>query len=161
MVKEPGIRGVAKMILPKLANRPEYVRRFFEEVRLVAKLRHPNIVQVIDYDRLDDGTPFFVMELLEGKTLRRAIGDRKRPIPARLAYEIMRQVCEGLYRMHSNTPPVVHRDIKPDNIFLHRPEFGEPAVKILDLGVAAVLDGKREAGMVRDAPLRRARAISP
>ncbi len=58
-----------KMILPDLSTNASYVRRFLEEVELLTKLNHPNIVQVFDFDELDDGTPFFVMERLEGKSL--------------------------------------------------------------------------------------------
>ncbi len=55
----------------------------------------------------------------------------------------MRQLCDGLYRVHSHNPPIVHRDIKPANLFLHRPEFAEPTLKILDFGVASMLGGDR------------------
>lgn len=73
VVKHPGIRGVMKMILPDLSTSASYVRRFLDEVAILTKLNHPNIVQVFDFDTLADGTPFFVMEHLEGKTLGAAM----------------------------------------------------------------------------------------
>src|SRR3954467_10515434 len=62
VVKDPGIRGAAKIMSARLGRRGAAVARFYDEAARVAKLRHPNIVQIIDYDRLADGTPFFVME---------------------------------------------------------------------------------------------------
>ncbi len=157
VVKHPGIKGVMKMILPDLAASESYVRRFLEEVAILTKLNHPNIVQVFDFDTLDDGTPFFVMEKLQGKTLGEAMvetspdGRRvKRAFPARIAYEITRQICEALHRAHSLQPRgVIHRDLKPENIFIHHPEgSGEPIIKLLDFGVAAFEQAVREAGPV-------------
>jgi serine/threonine protein kinase len=147
VVKEPGILGAMKIMLPSFAKRPEFVTRFFDEVRLLAQLRHPHIVQVFDYDQLDDGTPYVVMERLIGVTLRaglRNLRAKGTPISAKLTYEITRQLCEGLFRAHSNTPAIVHRDVKPENIFFHQPEFADTIVKVIDFGIAAVLDGTRD-----------------
>jgi serine/threonine protein kinase len=147
VVKEPGIPGAMKVMLPDFAKRPEFVARFFDEVRLLAQLRHPNIVQVFDFDQLDDGTPYVVMERLLGVTLRaglRNLRERGTPISAKLIYEVTRQLCEGLFRAHSNTPAIVHRDVKPENIFFHQPEFADTIVKVIDFGIAAVLDGTRD-----------------
>jgi serine/threonine protein kinase len=147
VVKEPGISGAMKVMHPWFANRPEFVVRFFDEVRLLAQLRHPNIVQVFDFDRLADGTPYVVMERLLGVTLRaglRNFREKRTPISAKLVYEIMRQLCEGLFRAHSNTPAIVHRDVKPENIFFHQPDYADTVVKIIDFGIAAVLDGTRD-----------------
>jgi serine/threonine-protein kinase len=156
VVKHPGIRGVMKMILPSLAANATYVRRFLEEVEILTKLNHPNIVQVFDFDTLEDGTPFFVMERLEGKTLGAAMGlvrggaRVRKAFPARVAYEITRQTCEALYRAHSLQPrAVVHRDLKPENIYIHQASFGgEPVIKLLDFGVAAFEQAARETGPV-------------
>jgi serine/threonine-protein kinase len=147
VVKAPGIPGAMKVMLPSFARRPEFVTRFFDEVRLLAQLRHPNIVQVFDYDQLDDGTPYVVMERLKGVTLRaglRNLRAKGTPVSAKLTYEITRQLCEGLFRAHSNAPVIVHRDVKPENIFFHQPEFADTIVKVIDFGIAAVLDGTRD-----------------
>jgi len=146
VVKEPGIRGAMKVIHPKIGLRTELVERFLTEVRLLTHLQHRNIVRVLDFDRLEDGTPFLVMELLAGGTLRQVMRTHGRSLRAAMAYEIIRQACEGLDRAHSGTPAVVHRDFKPENVFLHSPTGDEPVIKLLDFGVAALVDGKRDKG---------------
>ena len=138
VAKEPGIVGAMKVLLPAFAQQDAFTRRFFEEVRLLARLRHPNIVGVIDFDSLDDGAPFVVMERLTGHTLRSALRERRHPLSPTAVYDIIRQLCEGLYCAHSNAPPIVHRDVKPENVFLHRPRFATPIVKLIDFGIAGV-----------------------
>lgn len=138
VAKEPGIVGAMKVLLPAFAQQDAFTRRFFEEVRLLARLRHPNIVGVIDFDSLDDGAPFVVMERLTGHTLRSALRERGRPLSPTEVYDITRQLCDGLYCAHSNAPPIVHRDVKPENVFLHRSKFATPIVKLIDFGIAGV-----------------------
>jgi serine/threonine protein kinase len=150
VVKEPGIRGAMKVMHPPMVTRPDCVARFFDEVRLLAKLRHKNIVAVYDFDTLGDGTPYLVMEKLEGETLRSTLRKSARSkygFPARGAYEVIRQTCEGLYRAHTQPTPVVHRDIKPENLFLNQlPGTDEVEVKVLDFGVAALVDSNGSRG---------------
>jgi len=138
VLKEPGIVGAMKVLRPTFAHDREFVRRFFEEVKLLARVRHPNIVSVIDFDVLDDGTPFVVMERLMGHTLRNALRSNSSGLPPRVAYDVARQLLEGLFCAHANTPPIIHRDVKPENIFLHRPKLATPVVKLIDFGIAAV-----------------------
>jgi eukaryotic-like serine/threonine-protein kinase len=146
VVKAPGIRGAMKVMYPSMVTRPDCVARFFDEVRLLARLRHKNIVAVYDFDTLGDGTPFLVMEKLEGETLRSTLRKSARStqgFPAHGAYEVTRQTCEGLYRAHTQPSPVVHRDIKPENLFLNQlAGSDEVEVKVLDFGVAALVDGQ-------------------
>jgi serine/threonine protein kinase len=150
VVKEPGIRGAMKVMYPSMVARPDCVARFFDEVSLLANLRHRNIVAVQDFDRLRDGTPFLVMEKLEGETLRGTLRKSTRitqGFPARGAYEVIRQTCEALYRAHTQPIAVVHRDIKPENLFLNQiPGSDEVEIKVLDFGVAALVDGARSRG---------------
>jgi len=138
--KDPGIRGVLKMMSMKLAADAGFRARFFDEVRVIAQLEHPNIVKVFDYDMLPDGTPFYVMELLIGKTVGEVLRGKGR-VPPTVAYEITRQLLEALQCAHTNVPAVVHRDVKPDNLFLHAPRYGEPVLKLLDFGVSAIIGG--------------------
>jgi serine/threonine protein kinase len=72
VVKGHLIQGAMKVLLPSFAKVPEFAERFLGEVKVTARLQHPNIVQVLDFDRLEDGTPFMVMERLRGRTRRAA-----------------------------------------------------------------------------------------
>jgi len=145
VTKPPAITGVLKLMGLDIADDVALQRRFFDEVRILAQLDHPNIVRVFDYDTLEDGTPFYVMELLHGGTLRDAIASVGQ-VPPRAAFELTRQLCSALDCAHTHDVQVVHRDIKPDNIFLHTPRHGEPLVKLIDFGVSAFSD-RTEDGM--------------
>ncbi len=145
VTKPPAITGVLKLMGLDIADDVVLQRRFFDEVRILAQLDHPNIVRVFDYDALEDGTAFYVMELLHGQTLRDVIASLGR-VPPRAAFELTRQLCSALHCAHTHEVQVVHRDIKPDNIFLHTPKHGEPLVKLIDFGVSAFSD-RTEDGM--------------
>jgi serine/threonine-protein kinase len=104
-------------------------------------------VQVLDFDQLVDGTPFMVMERLRGRTLRAALRETRQQgklWTAANTYAVAAQAAEGLYRAHSLEPSIVHRDVKPENIFLHRRGSSyDSIVKVMDFGVAAVV-GERD-----------------
>jgi len=141
------IPGAMKVLHPSFARMPEFADRFLEEVKVTAQLQHPNIVQVLDFDRLANGAPFMVMDRLRGRTLRAALRETRQRgktwTPAN-TYAVAAQVCEGLSRAHSHPRAIVHRDIKPENIYLHRPEGGlDSVVKVMDFGVAAIV-GQRD-----------------
>src|SRR5512134_1829301 len=107
-------RDVAIKVLPDhLAADPDVRARFDREARAIAALSHPNLLTIHEFTVAGD-TPFAVMELLEGETLRRRIADG--PLPWRTSLEIIHEVAEGLAAAH--TKGVIHRDLKPDNIFL-------------------------------------------
>jgi serine/threonine protein kinase len=143
VVNESGVEGAMKVMLPSLVKAPEIVARFFQEARLLATLKHPNIVRIIDFDRLADGTPFVVMERLKGRTLGKALRALRESggLTPSLAYEIIRQLCEGLHFAHSHDPPIVHRDVKPENVFVHAASTDTVLIKLIDFGIAAVMDG--------------------
>lgn len=147
VVKPPEIQAVVKLMSRELTERAEYRERFLDEVRVLAQLDHPNIVKVSDYDSLTDGTPFYVMELLHGRTVGDVLSTMG-TIPPRVAFEITRQLCEALSCAHHHDVPVVHRDIKPENIFLHAPRHGEPVVKLIDFGVVAIADRQPDGAFV-------------
>jgi serine/threonine protein kinase len=122
-----------KLMSAEIADRPEALARFEREVRLAAGLRSPHVVQVLDHG-LDaaSGTPFIVMELLEGESLARRLKRSGRLSPGE-TFGIISDVVRALGRAHA--AGIVHRDLKPDNIFLVRNE-DEGLAKILDFGVA-------------------------
>ena len=129
-----------KVLQGRFADHASLRGRFDREARALAGLAHPNIVQVSDYGTID-GKPFVVMEKLEGRTLRELI-DRG-PIDPDRALAITRQLLRGLSYAHSHG--LVHRDIKPGNIFLQRIDANTDLVKILDFGFAKFISGKEAA----------------
>ncbi|MDL1950403.1 serine/threonine protein kinase, partial [Acidobacteria bacterium ACD] len=121
-------RDVAIKVLPDhLAGDPKALRRFESEARSLAALSHPGILALFDVGR-DGGIAYAVTELLEGETLRAAL--LRGPLPWREAVEISSAVAEALEAAHSRG--IVHRDVKPENIFLC--SGGSP--KVLDFGLA-------------------------
>ena len=122
-------RDVAVKVLPDtVAGDPERLTRFEREAKSVATLAHPNILAVYDFGR-DGDTTYMVTELLEGESLRERLSEGA--LPPRKAAELARQVARGLAAAHAKG--YVHRDIKPDNIFVTL----EGRAKILDFGLVA------------------------
>ncbi len=131
-------RAVAIKVLHADLNRNrEAAQRFQREAIASGRLDHPNIVGVSDFGVLDDGACFLVMEALEGESLGARL-EREKQLPWRDALAILRGVLAGLHHAHERG--VVHRDIKPDNIFLAR-KNDELVVKILDFGIAKLYAG--------------------
>jgi eukaryotic-like serine/threonine-protein kinase len=125
-------RDVAIKVLPAaFASDPDRLRRFEQEALSVARLGHPNIVAVHDVGTYE-GSPFLVTELLEGLTLRQRMNGQ--PLPVRRAIEYAIQIVHGLAAAHERG--IVHRDIKPDNLFVTR----DGHLKILDFGLAKLTD---------------------
>jgi serine/threonine-protein kinase len=115
--------------------------RFKREALAVARLKHPHIVTVYDFGIMPEGGAYLVMEFLEGNTLRVEIQERER-LPAGPAVELMRQICSAVHAAH--VEGVIHRDLKPDNIFLERGRDSALVVKILDFGVAKLRQNTAE-----------------
>lgn len=131
-------RAVAiKVLHPDLGKNKEASQRFQREAIASGRLDHPNIVGVSDSGFLEDGCPYLVMEVLEGEELGKRL-EREKRIPWPEAIELMRGVLAGLRHAHEKS--VIHRDIKPDNIFLARKD-GEVIVKLLDFGIAKLVAG--------------------
>ncbi len=129
-------RAAIKILRGALASSPRMVERFVREVELVNLLRHPNIVEIHELGQLDDGRPYYTMELLEGTTLDALLRAQGR-MPASEALEILEPVCSALRAAHA--AGIVHRDVKASNIFLSR-EGGPPGIKLLDFGIAKLTD---------------------
>lgn len=107
------------------------IERFKREARTAAKLDHPNTVRVFDYG-VAEKTCYLIMECLEGETLRKRLSDNKQ-MSLTQVIDFAKQVCQALSMIHSKG--VVHRDLKPDNIFFHQKD-GREVVKLLDFGIA-------------------------
>jgi serine/threonine-protein kinase len=131
-------RAVAiKVLHADLGRNKEAAARFQREALASGRLDHPNIVCVSDFGVMEDGCLYLVMEALEGEGLGTRL-ERDKRIAWLEAVGIIRQVLAGL--RHAHDKGVVHRDIKPDNIFLAHKD-GEPIVKILDFGIAKLYAG--------------------
>jgi Tol biopolymer transport system component len=131
-------RQVAIKVLPAaFASEPDRVERFEREALAVARLTHPNILAIYDVGTYD-GAPYLVTELLDGETLRARLNGR--PLPVATAIDYASQVARGLAATHEHG--IVHRDIKPDNLFV----TVDGRVKILDFGLAKLTDVDAETG---------------
>ncbi|WP_242344961.1 serine/threonine-protein kinase [Anaeromyxobacter terrae] len=142
-----------KVLNPEYVARPDVVERFFREARVVNDIDHEHIVEVTDFVEAP-GLAYLVMELLEGASLRELMTQRGRKYPPlNRMLRIMTQVCEALEAAHEKG--VVHRDLKPDNIFVVERD-GADFVKVLDFGVAKLRDpvdhAATSAGMVLGTP---------
>ena len=140
--EEPTIkkRVAIKVLRHAFAEDASAAARFEREARAANDVRHPGIVDVFAFGRLPDGRPYLVMTLLEGRSLRAEIAARTR-IPPAEAWGIAREVAEALGAAHE--AGVVHRDLKPDNVFLE--SFGSSALRrtrVLDFGLAKVMHAK-------------------
>jgi len=121
-------RDVAvKVIHAELAREPERIKRFEQEARAAGALNHPNVCAILDIGS-QEGSPFVVMELLEGETLRERLNVG--PIPVCKSIDYASQVAHGLAAAHEKG--IVHRDLKPENLFLTK----DGRVKVLDFGLA-------------------------
>ena len=131
-----GRKFALKVLRARFADNLQVADRMRIEAQAAAKLNHPNIVQVVDFWIAADGRPCMVMELLEGRTVAAELVAR-RQIPLPEAIHITRQLLSALAVAHDLG--VIHRDIKPENLFLHQPGDHPRILKVLDFGIARVV----------------------
>src|SRR5882724_10698607 len=131
-----------KVIDRKVAEMPGVRSRFLREARAAAQIHHPNVARVSHYGE-QDGECFYVMELVEGETLEAKVR-REGPMPLALALEVIEQAARALAA--AAKCGVVHRDIKPSNIMLESDPSGSLIVKVIDYGIAKILDPEAERG---------------
>jgi serine/threonine protein kinase len=129
MLKRP---CAIKLIHPDRAGDPQVLARFEREVRMTARLSHWNTVEIFDYGRTDDGTFFYVMEYLPGLSLQDLL-DRHGPLPAERVVHLLRQTCQALREAHASG--LIHRDIKPGNVFAAQRGGLYDVAKLLDFGL--------------------------
>jgi serine/threonine-protein kinase len=142
-------RFAVKLLHHELARQPEVVTRFQREAEAASVLTHPNVVGVYDVNTSADGRPYIVAELLEGEELGRYL-ERRGKLATIEAVHIVRQVCHALAAAHRHG--IVHRDVKPENVFLAGPNA---TVKVLDFGISKVAetsDGLTKTGTVMGTP---------
>ena len=134
-----GRKAAIKVLRTELSRRADIVARFFNEARATSQVSHPSIVACLDFGHDRGGSAYIVMELLEGENLRDRL-DQVGQIPWARAVTITRQVASALAAAHRLG--VVHRDLKPDNIFLvdDADVVGGERAKVLDFGIAKLAD---------------------
>ncbi|MDQ3033929.1 MAG: protein kinase [Myxococcota bacterium] len=132
-----------KIMNPQLSRDASLKERFRREAKNAAAIAHPNIIEIHDYGETDDGTPYLVMELLDGMGLERMIA--KGPMAAPQVCSLGLQIARGLARAHDFQ--VIHRDLKPENIFISRGGGGRLVPKILDFGIARSMHDQRLTSM--------------
>jgi eukaryotic-like serine/threonine-protein kinase len=166
-----GARVAIKILRQEFLPDAAVVARFLEEGRTCIGLIHPNIVRVFECAEAEDRSPYIVMELLEGVPLS-AYTARGGRVPPAQAVPILHGILGGLAAAHARG--VIHRDLKPDNVFLTRDQAGMFAAKLLDFGLAKVMDAaggmgqKTRTGMLLGTPaymspeqIKNARDVDP
>ena len=143
-----------KLIHPDRVGDPRALARFEREVRATAALSHPNTVEVYDYGRTPDGTYYFVMEYLPGLSLAELV-ERHGPLPPGRVVYLLRQVCRALSEAHA--AGLIHRDVKPSNVFAARRGEEDDVAKLLDFGLvrptAPLATGLSAEGQIVGTPL--------
>ncbi|MEM9188330.1 MAG: protein kinase [Myxococcota bacterium] len=138
-------RVAIKCLHAQFATNAEIVARFQNEAMAANSIQHKNIIEVTDMGRFEDGTVYMVLEFLDGKELADILKSEG-PQPLGRVVKIMMQVCDALDAAHSKG--IVHRDLKPENIFIIHRSGTEDFVKVLDFGIAKILEGANK-GMTR------------
>jgi serine/threonine-protein kinase len=131
---------VLKMLKPALLEDPTIVGRFEREAKAASRLNHPNVIQVLDFGREQkDGSLYIVMEFVQGKDLRVILRDEW-PLAEDRLCNIMAQVCGALSEAHAHN--IIHRDLKPENVMVEERRDQPDFVKVLDFGIAKLLDAE-------------------
>ena len=135
-----------KYLRPKALGTKVVTERFVREARLAAKIRSQHVVRVYDVGMLSEGTPFMVMEYLDGTDLGNVIATAG-PLATERAVDYVLQACEALAEAH--LAGIVHRDLKPDNLFLAQAS-GKSTIKVLDFGISKVSSKRSETGRLAE-----------
>ncbi len=147
-------RVAVKFLHAQFSQSTEVVERFLREAQATSKLQHPNVVAVHDVDVSPDGCVFMVLEFLEGQSFAQYL-EEKHSLPPAEVLSIIGPVCEALATAHAHG--IVHRDIKPDNVYLSRGPGGRMVPKVLDFGIAKLTQASAgsatQTGSVMGTPL--------
>lgn len=134
-----------KMILSEFARHPDVVARFEREARAAAELSSEHVARVTDFGCVEDGSPYLVMEYLDGEDLGERIERGRIPIGDAIRY--FTEACLGLGEAHELG--IVHRDIKPSNLFIARKKTGREVLKVLDFGIAKAESNSNDRALTR------------
>ncbi len=137
-------RVAIKLLRPELVANPEAVARFTREARAAVRISSERVARVLDVGVLESGSPYMVMEFLEGTDLSAAVA-RRGPLPVDEVVEYVLQACEAIAEAHSLG--IVHRDLKPANLFCIRRPDGTTSIKVLDFGISKVTLGPSDPEM--------------
>jgi eukaryotic-like serine/threonine-protein kinase len=127
-----------KFLLPEAMSNPEAVARFDREARAAVKIKSEHVARVIDVGKLENGSPYMVMEYLEGRDLSAWLTERG-TLPVEQAVDFVLQACEAIAEAHAMG--IVHRDLKPANLYCIRRPDGALAIKVLDFGISKAAGG--------------------
>jgi serine/threonine-protein kinase len=127
-----------KFLLPAALTSPDSAARFLREARAVAKIRSEHVARVIDFGQLENGSPYIVMEYLEGSDLSAWV-EQRGALPVAQAIDFVLQSCEAIADAHALG--IIHRDLKPANLFCIQRSDGSLSIKVLDFGISKVAPG--------------------
>ena len=126
-----------KILHTRLLEDSKVAQRFEREAELAGRLRHPNVIGVVDVGESADGTRYMVMDFAEGEDLAALLADA--PLPPERIIHLCRQILEGLY--HAHEAGLIHRDLKPENVIIERDDHGVEVPRIVDFGIAILREG--------------------
>ncbi len=141
-----GRQVAIKVLLPELSKNPQVVQRFFTEAKSSSEIRNQHIIDILDFGELPDGLSYIIMEWLEGQSLRDALRQGKFDIDRAVHVAII-GIGQALTAAHARG--IVHRDLKPDNIFLIPRGEDIDFVKVLDFGIAKLMQQEESAHEIK------------
>ena len=140
-------RVAIKFLLPTMKDNVELVTRFAREARAAARIKSDHVARVIDVATLPDGSPYMVMEFLEGQDLRQILRERG-PFPVQFLCDCIMQALDALSDAHR--VGVVHRDLKPANLFLAKIDGEQTSIKVLDFGISKLQNDAHDPSLTSD-----------
>ena len=136
---ETGDLFAIKILLEEMLLLPQIMTRFFNESRAAKRIRHPSVAKTYDVGETTGGAIYMVMEYVNGAPLRKLL--QKGPISSARTIILISAIAEGLAAAHDQN--IIHRDLKPENIIIPRSKHADSIVKIIDFGIARIIDSPR------------------